>query len=156
MQWAFSDNTSVGDIKRFNLSYGGYAIVQVTAARPEGLATAKEVAADVTQAILREKKTKKILEENSGEATLEDLAAKNGVEVVNALAVNQKSGTLVGAGYEPYVVGAAFGLNEGGVSTLIKGNRGVYKLQVTAKRVAEELEDYTTYAQQLSTQNLSS
>ena len=60
----------------------------------------------------------------------------------------------MGAGYEPYVVGAAFGLNEGGVSTLIKGNRGVYKLQVTAKRVAEELEDYTTYAQQLSTPNL--
>ena len=154
VQWAFSDDTAVGDIKRFSLSYGGYAIVQVTAARPEGLASAKEVAVEVTQAILKEKKAKMILEDNSGEGSLEDLAAKNGVEVVNALAVNQKSGTLVGAGYEPYVVGAAFGLEEGGVSKLIKGNRGVYKLQVSAKKVAEDLEDYSVYAKQLSDRNL--
>ena len=154
VQWAFSDDTAVGDIKRFSLSYGGYAIVQVTAARPEGLASAKEVAVEATQAILKEKKAKMILEDNSGEGSLEDLAAKNGVEVVNALAVNQKSGTLVGAGYEPYVVGAAFGLEEGGVSKLIKGNRGVYKLQVSAKKVAEDLEDYSVYAKQLSDRNL--
>jgi len=154
VQWAFSDDTAVGDIKRFSLSYGGYAIVQVTAARPEGLASAKEVAVEATQAILKEKKAKMILEDNSGEGSLEDLAAKNGVEVVNALAVNQKSGTLVGAGYEPYVVGAAFGLGEGGVSKLIKGNRGVYKLQVSAKKVAEDLEDYSVYAKQLSDRNL--
>ena len=154
VQWAFSDDTAVGDIKRFSLSYGGYAIVQVTAARPEGLASAKEVAVEATQAILKEKKAKMILEDNSGAGSLEDLAAKNGVEVVNALAVNQKSGTLVGAGYEPYVVGAAFGLEEGGASKLIKGNRGVYKLQVSAKKVAEDLEDYSVYAKQLSDRNL--
>ena len=154
VQWAFSDDTSVGDIKRFNLSYGGYAIVQVTDSRPEGLASAKEVAAEVTQIILKEKKAKKIFEDNSNETSLEDLAASNATEIVNALAVNQKSGTLVGAGYEPYVVGAAFGLLEGGISKLIEGNKGVYKLQLTSKKVADELEDYSTYAKQLSNQNL--
>ena len=154
VQWAFSDDTSVGDIKRFNLSYGGYAIVQVIDSRPEGLASAKEVAAEVTQIILKEKKAKKIFEDNSNETSLEDLAASNATEIVNALAVNQKSGTLVGAGYEPYVVGAAFGLLEGGISKLIEGNKGVYKLQLTSKKVADELEDYSTYAKQLSNQNL--
>ena len=154
VQWAFNADTAVGDIKRFSLSYGGYAIVQVTAARPEGLASAQDVAVEATQAILKEKKAKMILEENAGAGSLEDFAAKNGVEVVNALAVNQKSGTLVGAGFEPYVVGAAFGLEQGGVSKLIKGNRGVYKLQLTAKKVAEDLEDYSVYAKQLSDRNL--
>ena len=154
VQWAFSEDTSVGDIKRFNLSYGGYAIVQVTDSRSEGLASAKEVAAEVTQIILKEKKAKKIFEDNSNETSLEDLAASNATEIVNALAVNQKSGTLVGAGYEPYVVGAAFGLQEGEISKLIEGNRGVYKLQLTSKKVADELEDYSTYAKQLSNQNL--
>ena len=72
VQWAFSDDTAVGDIKRFSLSYGGYAIVQVTAANPEGLASAKEVAVEATQAILKEKKAKMILEDNSGEGSLED------------------------------------------------------------------------------------
>ncbi|MGB1450070.1 MAG: peptidylprolyl isomerase [Flavobacteriaceae bacterium] len=152
VQWAFSEDTNVGDIKRFNLSYGGYAVVQVTAAREKGLASPKEVLPEVTKAILKEKKANQIMAENKTASSLEDLAAKNGLEVVNALAVNQKSGTLVGAGYEPYVVGAAFGLKEGSNSKLIKGNNGVYMLQLTAKKVADDLEDYAAYARQLSLQ----
>lgn len=152
VQWSFSEDTNVGDIKRFNLSYGGYAVVQVTAAREKGLASPKEVLPEVTKAILKEKKANQIMAENKTASSLEDLAAKNGLEVVNALAVNQKSGTLVGAGYEPYVVGAAFGLKEGSNSKLIKGNNGVYMLQLTAKKVADDLEDYAAYARQLSLQ----
>ena len=71
---------------------------------------------------------------------------------MSALAVNQKSGTLVGAGFEPYVVGTAFSLKEGSVSKLITGNNGVFMLQVKAKKVADDLEDYTAYAKQLTTQ----
>lgn len=152
VQWAFSDETSVGDIKRFNLSYGGYAVVQVTAARDKGLASPQEVFAEVTRAVLKEKKAAQIIAENKAANSLEDFAAKNGVELVNALAVNQKSGTLVGAGFEPYIVGSAFSLKEGETSALIKGNNGVYMLQVTGKKVADELEDYTVYAKQLTAQ----
>jgi len=152
VQWAFSDETSVGDIKRFNLSYGGYAVVQVTAAREKGLASLQEVFAEVTRAVLKEKKAAQIIAENKAANSLEDFAAKNGVELVNALAVNQKSGTLVGAGFEPYIVGSAFSLKEGETSALIKGNNGVYMLQVTGKKVADELEDYTVYAKQLTVQ----
>ena len=152
VQWAFSDETSVGDIKRFNLSYGGYAVVQVTSAREKGLASPQEVFAEVTRAVLKEKKAAQIIAENKAVNSLEDLAAKNGVELVNALAVNQKSGTLVGAGFEPYIVGSAFSLKEGETSALIKGNNGVYMLQVTTKKVADQLEDYTVYAKQLTAQ----
>jgi len=149
VQWAFSDDTKEGEIKRFNLSYGGYAIVRLVEKKAAGLASAKDVYNEVAPKVREEKKAKMIIEENKAITSLEDLAAKNGLEVVNALAVNQKSGTLVGAGYEPYVVGAAFGLSENGLSKMIKGNNGVYKLQLTAKRLAEDLEDYTAYAKQL-------
>ena len=152
VQWAFSEETKVGDIKRFNLSYGGYAVVQLTAAREKGLASPNEVLPEVRSEILKEKKAQQLIAENKGATSLEDLAAKNGLEVVNALAVNQKSGTLVGAGFEPYVVGAAFGLEEGGISKLIKGNKGVYMLQLTAKKVAEDLDDYSALARELSLQ----
>ena len=152
VQWAFSEDTKVGDIKRFNLSYGGYAVVQVTAAREKGLATPQEVMLEVTTEILKEKKAKQIIAENNNTSSLEDLAAKNGLEVVNALAVNQKSGTLVGAGFEPYVVGSAFSLKEGSTSELIKGNNGIFMLQVSARKVADDLEDYSAYAKQLTTQ----
>ncbi len=52
-----------------------------------------------------------ILKANKEIASLQDLAAANSVEVVSALALNQKSATLVGAGVDPYVVGAAFALD---------------------------------------------
>ena len=152
VQWAFNEDTKVGEIKRFNLSYGGYAVVQVTAAREKGLAAPEEVLSEVTQAILKEKKAAQIIANNKAISSLEDLAAKNGLEVVNALAVNQKSGTLVGAGFEPYIVGVAFSLKEGGTSKLIEGNNGVYLLQLTAKKIAEDLEDYSDYARQLTNQ----
>lgn len=152
VQWAFSEDTNEGDIKRFNLSYGGYAIVQVTKQREGGLASVEEVSFEVAQKIRKEKKAQLIIDENADIASLEDLAAKNGLEVVNALAVNQKSGTLVGAGYEPYVVGAAFGIAENTNSKLIKGSRGVYKLKVKAIKIADDLEDYSGYAKQLATQ----
>ena len=152
VQWAFNEDTKVGEIKRFNLSYGGYAVVQVTAAREKGLAAPEEVLLEVTQAILKEKKAAQIIANNKAISSLEDLAAKNGLEVVNALAVNQKSGTLVGAGFEPYIVGVAFSLKEGGTSKLIEGNNGIYLLQLTAKKIAEDLEDYSDYALQLTNQ----
>ena len=152
VQWAFNEDTKVGEIKRFNLSYGGYAVVQVTAAREKGLAAPEEVLLEVTQAILKEKKAAQIIANNKAISSLEDLAAKNGLEVVNALAVNQKSGTLVGAGFEPYIVGVAFSLKEGGTSKLIEGNNGIYLLQLTAKKIAEDLEDYSDYARQLTNQ----
>ena len=152
VQWAFNEDTKAGEIKRFNLSYGGYAVVQVTAAREKGLAAPEEVLLEVTQAILKEKKAAQIIANNKAISSLEDLAAKNGLEVVNALAVNQKSGTLVGAGFEPYIVGVAFSLKEGGTSKLIEGNNGVYLLQLTAKKIAEDLEDYSDYARQLTNQ----
>jgi peptidyl-prolyl cis-trans isomerase D len=110
------------------------------------------VLSEVTQAILKEKKAAQIIANNKAISSLEDLAAKNGIEVVNALAVNQKSGTLVGAGFEPYIVGVAFSLKEGGTSKLIEGNNGVYLLQLTAKKIAEDLEDYSDYARQLTNQ----
>ncbi|MGB2153182.1 MAG: hypothetical protein ACPHVX_04385 [Flavobacteriaceae bacterium] len=93
-----------------------------------------------------------IIKENSGNTSLEDLAASNGLEVVSALAVNQKSATLVGAGNEPYVVGAGFALDVDATSGLIIGNNGVYMLQVTSRNIVEDLEDYSLYANNLSQQ----
>jgi hypothetical protein len=121
----------------------------LTNAREKGLADANDVFPTVSRTLRNEKKAKMIQADNNGIDTLEDLAAKNGVEVVTALAVNQKSGTLVGAGYEPYIVGAAFGVEEQASSDLIKGKNGVFKLQVTAKRISPDLEDTATYINQL-------
>jgi len=152
VQWAFSDDTSVGDIKRFSLSFGGYVIVELTAQREAGLAAVEDVKEEVLPKLLAQKKAAMLKSDNQGTEGLADLAAKNGVEVKTALAVNQKSGVLVGAGNEPYIIGAAFALEEGQRSVLLEGNNGVYQVELVAKKTAQKLEDYSSYAQLLQTQ----
>ena len=98
VQWAFDSDSKVGFIKRFSLSYGGYAIVELTSIKDKGLASVDEVRNEVTQIIKNQKKAEMILKANKETASLQDLAAANSVEVVSALALNQKSATLVGAG----------------------------------------------------------
>ncbi len=152
VQWAFSDETSVGDIKRFSLSFGGYFILDLTAEREVGLAAVNEVKGEVLPKLIAEKKAALIKADNQGTESLSDLAAKNGVEVKSALAVNQKSGVLVGAGNEPRIVGAAFALAEGERSALLEGNNGVYQVELVAKKSAVKLDDYSSYAKQLQLQ----
>ena len=150
VQWAFGEDASVGDLKRFNLSYGGYAIVKLTSKKDKGLAAVEEVRAEVSQIIRNQKKADMLIKANKANTSLEDLAAVNSVEVVSALALNQKSATLVGAGVEPYVVGAAFALDVNQTSNLITGNKGIYMLQVSARNNVQDLDDYTFYANTLS------
>jgi peptidyl-prolyl cis-trans isomerase D len=152
VQWAFGDDAEVGAIKRFNLSYGGYAIVRLTKIKEKGLADVDDVRSEVTKILKNKKKAAMIIKENSGNNSLEDLAASNSLEVVSALAVNQKSATLVGAGNEPYVVGAGFALGVDATSDLIIGNNGVYMLQVTSRNIVEDNEDYSLYANTLAQQ----
>ena len=44
---------------------------------------------------------------------------------------------IVGAGREPYILGSAFSLKKGKVSDLIKGENGVYKIELVEKRIIE-------------------
>ena len=150
VQWAFDSDSKIGSVKRFSLSYGGYAIVELTSIKDKGLVSVDEVRNEVTQIIKNQKKAEMILKANKEIASLQDLAAANSVEVVSALALNQKSATLVGAGLEPYVVGAAFAMDVNQTSNLITGNKGVYMLQVSARNNVQDLDDYTFYANTLS------
>jgi peptidyl-prolyl cis-trans isomerase D len=152
VQWAFGADAEIGAIKRFNLSYGGYAIVKLTKIKEKGLSDVDDARLEVTKILKNKKKATMIIKANSENKSLEDLAASNSLEVVSAFAVNQKSATLVGAGNEPYVVGAAFALDVDSTSGLITGNNGMYMLQVTSKNIVQDLEDYSLYASNLAQQ----
>jgi parvulin-like peptidyl-prolyl isomerase len=65
-----------------------------------------------------------------------------------------KNPTISGAGKEPFVVGAAFGLKEGQTSKLIDGNNGVYMIQVTKITPAVELDNYQSFANQVEKQKI--
>lgn len=147
VRWAFEEESRVGDVKRFTTSTG-YVAVQLVAKYKAGLQSVEEASAIAIPAIRKEKKAKLIRDRVSA-TNLEDLAAAENTTVRTAMAVTMTSPVLSGAGREPIIVGAAFGLKEGETSSLIDGANGVYMLQVTKYTPAVELDNYQSYANQV-------
>jgi len=149
VQWAFNDDTSVGDIRRFNAN-NGYAVVQLTKKYKKGLMAPEDASATALPAIRKELKAEQIIAANKGK-TMDAIASDNNVSQSTASAVTLSSPTLPGAGREPLVVGTAFALEQDQTSDLIEGNTGVFMIKVTNKTEAADVENYSTYAQNLQT-----
>jgi peptidyl-prolyl cis-trans isomerase D len=149
VRWTFDADTKVGDIRRFSVSSGGYVVVQLTAKVKEGLASIDEVGSRVRKILTHKKKAERIKQQYKGKTTLEALASEEELTIETASAINQRNPSIVGAGNEPYVVGVAFALEEGATSGLIAGDEGVYKVLLVKKNIAEDLEDYTDYTEQM-------
>ncbi len=151
VQWAFNDDTNVGDIKRFDLAEG-YAVVQLTKKYNEGPMSSEDASAQVLPILRKKKKAEQIIANNQSKS-FDDFAKDNNVTVSTATAIARKSPTLPGAGREPLVVGNAFKLAEGNESGLIEGESGVFRVKVTKKNDAISLPNYSTYAKTLTTSN---
>ena len=152
VQWIFDESRKIGEIKRFDLSFGGYVVVKLNSIKREGFSDIEEVREEISLEILNKKKGDLIIKDNSNIETLEEFAAKNKLEIVTADALNQKSGTIVGSGNEPFIVGKAFGLDELQTSKLLRGNSGIFKLKIKKKTVAEDLPNYSNLASKLETE----
>ncbi len=144
VQWAFNDDTKIGDIKRFDLN-SGYAVAQLTKKYDEGLMSVEDASATVLPKIRKERKAAQIISANKGKS-IEDIAKDNNVSASTASALSVKSPTIPGSGSEPAVVGAAFAMKQGDTSELIEGNTGIFKITVTKKIPAPKLDNYSTYA----------
>ena len=153
VQWAFNDDTELGDIKRFNIN-NGYAVVQVTAMYEEGLMSPEDASATVLPKIRKERKATQIIAANQGK-TMDQLAQDNNVNPNTATALTVKSPTIPGAGNEPAVVGTAYTMNEGETSGLIEGESGIFMISLTKKEAAPKLENYSTFANTLQSANAS-
>ena len=79
------------------------------------------------------------LNKNYKNPSLELLTENFNVDVQRATAITQNDPVLVGAGAEPYIIGAAFALDPGEVSSLLLGNNGIYIIESISREVAEDL-----------------
>ena len=155
VRWAFEDGVKVGSVKRFNIQTGGYAVAVVSGINKKGLMTTEKASVTALPAIRKEKKAALVKERISGN-TLEEVSASEGQQIKTAAAVNMKNPTLAGAGREPFVIGAAFGLKEGETSKILTGNLGMYMIQVTKITNAAELPSYQAAANRVGTAKSSS
>lgn len=149
VQWAFEEGTTLGTVRRFSLSQGGYAVVQLTEKTKAGFQTVAQAAPRARRLVENQKRLELLAKKYVTAATLEELAEASDSEIKTASAMTQENTTLAGVGQEPYVIGVAFSLEAGETSSLIKGNEGVYLVRVNSKEVAPELPSYVAYANSL-------
>ena len=148
VNWAFDEDVSVGDVKRFSI-LDGYVVVQLTRKSPKGLMSIAEASTLVMPKLRNAYKAKQIMATISGD-DLDAIASSQGITVQNATAITMAAPTIPGAGAEPEVVGAAFAKAAGETTSLIAGEKGVFKVRVTAVNNAPVLENYASYANQLN------
>jgi len=147
VQWAFNEDSKVGDVKRFQVN-NGYLVVQLTKRAKEGLKDATTASPQVTPILRNQKKAARI-KETIKSSDLSAIAADNSQSVQTAGALNMATPTIAGvAGQEPKVIGAAFSLKEGETSGPIEGERGVFVVRVTKISEATTLDNYAAYANQ--------
>ena len=148
VNWAFGEDVSVGDVKRFSI-LDGYVVVQLTRKSPKGLMSIAEASSLVMPKLRNAYKAKQIMATISGD-DLDAIASSQGITVQNATAITMAAPTIPGAGAEPEVVGAAFAKAAGETTSLIAGEKGVFKVRVTAVNNAPALENYASFANQLN------
>jgi len=141
VRWSYEDNTKVGDIKRFNLSDGGYVIALLTSINDDGMMSYEKSSIIAIPKLKEQKKAHKIIK-NVDISNLEEIASQYDLEVQTSLSVNLNNPVISGVGNEPSVVGYAMGYYKDVISPAIIGNTGVFFIYVTDRRKASSLDNY--------------
>jgi peptidyl-prolyl cis-trans isomerase D len=152
VKWAYTSDTNVGDVKRFEVVNVGNVIARLKKINEKGLMTVEDAKPSVEGIIKNKKKAEKIMAKMKG-TTLEAIAASNATTVQNAPAASVENAVLANVGVEPKVVGAAFGLAAGKVSAPIEGNSGVYVVKTKSATKAPKLPKYDDYVNKLKANN---
>ena len=141
IRWAYDANTDVGDIKRFNISEGGYAIVMLSSVNDKGMMSYDKSSITALPIVKNKKKAEKIIS-NTNFSDIDQIANQYGLQVESALSVNLNNPVISGVGNEPAVVGYAMGINKETTSQAIIGESGVFYIYVTERRKAASLDNY--------------
>jgi peptidyl-prolyl cis-trans isomerase D len=111
-----------------------YVVAYCTKVLEEGISPEKDVEDDLRYNVIKDKKADLISAQinnvKSEGKSIEDIAATLGVRVSEATQVNFKSFSVPGAGVEPALIGAVSVAEQNVVSGPVKGNNGVYLINI--------------------------
>lgn len=124
-------------------------VALLTRVKKEGIAPFEDVKDIVKGEVIKEKKAEKFQEQMSGHGSLQDLAEALSLSIRNANDVSFANPTL-GGSREPQVVAMALTLESGQMSTPLKGETGVYVVQVESIVEPMEVEEYTSEKQSVT------
>ncbi|MEH0007381.1 MAG: SurA N-terminal domain-containing protein [Flavobacteriales bacterium] len=141
VKWLYAKGRQSGDSHMFN-SGNGSVVVSVTGKSDKGLASVSEVRAAVAPILRKAEQLKAVRAELGGNPDLAHAAAVYHVTIRQSDAVHFGNPIVTGAGREPAVVGAAFGMRENTTAQLVLGARGIFLVKAT-KKTRAAASDYT-------------
>ena len=154
VQWAYNDDTNIGDVKRFEIPNVGHVIAKLTKVNKKGLMSVEEVKPQLEGIIKNKKKAEFIMAKMKG-TSLDAIAKANATTVQNAVDVTVDNPMLANVGIEPKVVGTAFGIGANKTSSPIEGNSGVYVVNTKSITKAPKLTKHDPYVNKLKPANAS-
>lgn len=140
IRWAFIDAEGVNDVSEKVYVYedasqlynSQYVIVGLKSIQKAGLPSVASIKSDIEARVLNEKKAELIISQIEGKS-MADIAAQYETSVDTLTNISFSQSSLGEIGVEPAVVGTAIALEEGVQSGPIKGNSGVFVVQLTRK-----------------------
>ena len=142
IRWAYKADK--GDMSEIFELDGQFVIAMVADIHKKGVASFNEVRNDIARRVLIEKKaeylTSKMNDASAGASTLQAVADKLGEQVKEAKSVSFSSYSVPTVGVEPSLQAAMVTLDEQKISSPIKGNNGVFLIQVKQVEKAENVD----------------
>jgi peptidyl-prolyl cis-trans isomerase D len=130
----YLENAEEGQISEPIELPGQFVVIEVSEITPEGVRPFEEVKEQIRTIVTNNKRKQQVVDHVNEllaqNESLEALAKAAGTEITTAENLAMSSFTIEGAGREPKVVGAIFGLNEGERSGPIKGVSAVFVAKV--------------------------
>ena len=150
LKLAYDENAEVGDLCSAPIKdQNKYIIAMVTSIREKGVPNFEDVEDRMRYEVIKEQKAKRFTNMMINEKSLEALARKVGSTVMKG-EVTFGSPQIPGASFEPEIVGSLFsGLKDGQKTIPLKGEQGVYVIQVTKTIKAPSAANYNTERDQL-------
>lgn len=152
VQWLYRD-ASEGKVSQVFDLENQHVVAVMTNEIKEGYKPLEVVKNEITPAVRHEVKGQLIVDKlkQAKATTLEEIAASFGSDanVYSNSDVKLSTNSLPTVGYDPKVVGVAFSLESGKRSEPIVGDNGVVIVELQNKTIAPDLNDYSTFKNQL-------
>lgn len=150
VKWTFDKESKAGDVKRFDLDNGDYAIAIIKNKYPKGLMTLKKAKFTISPILTKLKKAKLIRDKMKG-ATIDEIAKSVNKSVATANEISIANPALTTGGRDIDIIGAIFYMKEGDLK-LLDGNNGVYAFKIIKKNTPYELKRFDTYTNNITTE----
>ncbi|PSR05452.1 MAG: hypothetical protein BRD50_00910, partial [Bacteroidetes bacterium SW_11_45_7] len=140
VKWAY--DADEGDVSKAFYLGDEYAVGVLTGKKKEGTADLEDVRTEIEVKVRQQKKADKLVSKlqkaQSGASSLQQVAQNVNAEVKSATNVSMDNASIGNAGQEPKAAARALALNEGELSSPIKGNNGVYTIEVMSLMTTQQ------------------